>query len=342
MGELVPRTLAEVAREHLVPPANFAPAAVAGILALIWASLAEETWRGYQSSWRIYQRWCAAMELPPQPFNEWVLALYLAAHAVTHRPQTLERHLAALQQVHELGGGSGSIVTMVVRRTLRGIKRTYGTRPERKKAIQLDLLRDLITQVRTQDNPIAVVRDSALFTSMWAGALRASDARQLDVEGIRAVPNGLEVFLWRSKTDPFATGRWVPIGAGEDPLTDPVRHLRALLALLPPAQAAAPSREEERIPLFRGLRSNGTLRATRISARGIDAIFRRHIARLVDDPRAYATHGFRKGFVTAAKLANVADALIQLVTGHASSESLDDYVQPPSTLVLAINRRLGL
>lgn len=323
--------------EQLVPafpdvPAQLPAELITWLTQLWWNSLAQNTWKGYRSSWRVYQRWCASFDLPALPLDPWTIALFLSAHAATHKPGTLQRWLAALEQVQTLTRGEGEIVTETVRRVLRGAKRLYGKPPIRKAALMHAMLRQILEITDAQRSRYGAARDAALFCLMFYGALRRSDARNRNVGDVQFAGDGLLLEVESSKTDPLHHGRRIPISATPDPLTDPVRRIRELLEILPADG-----------PLFRGLLRGGRgFRSGRLSLSGIDNLFKKYIAQVSSHPRDYGPHSARAGFVTEAKLAGLEDAVIMLVTLHASPESLYDYVRVESALKLGISARIGL
>src|ERR1700730_16549221 len=73
------------------------------------------------------------------------------------------------------------------------------------------------------------VRDRALLLVGFAGAFGRSELVSLDVADVTFGGEGLIVQLRRSKTDQEAEGRKVGLPFGSNPLTCPVRSLRAWL-----------------------------------------------------------------------------------------------------------------
>jgi integrase len=73
------------------------------------------------------------------------------------------------------------------------------------------------------------VRDRALLLVGFAGAFRRSELVSLDVADIAFNADGLVVQVRRSKTDQEGEGRKVGLPFGSNPLTCPVRSLRAWL-----------------------------------------------------------------------------------------------------------------
>jgi integrase len=329
--------LALIARTELAPmlralPGDVPPELVEAVLSLMGESLAENTRKGYQSSWKVFERFCAAHRFPTDPINPWYVALFIAAESETHKPQSIARHLAALQHVNYLQGSHESLMTRGVIRTLDGAVRRYGVPPKRKKAVQLDLLQELLRLADAQPNKRVGTRDAGLWTCMWPGAMRRSDAWRLDVGDVSFRDEGVVFFLKRSKTDPYGHGQRIALGRTDHPLTCPDRRMRDLIGIMP-----------EKGPLFRGFTRTLDFRADRMSLPGISMVFKRYIKALVENPGDYGTHSMRRGMVTHAKIVErLSDVLVQVITLHSSSESVSDYVEFEYTQGFGVARQLGL
>jgi site-specific recombinase XerC len=72
-------------------------------------------------------------------------------------------------------------------------------------------------------------RDRALLLVGFAGAFRGSELVSLDVTDVTLGADGLMVELRRSKTDQEGESRKLGVPFGSNPLTCPVRALRAWL-----------------------------------------------------------------------------------------------------------------
>jgi hypothetical protein len=91
------------------------------VLALVEASIADNTRRAYRSDFDHFAAWGGT--LPAEPA---VVASYLAEHSENLSVATLVRRIATLSKAHEARGQSNPCRSEIVRATLRGIKRTRG------------------------------------------------------------------------------------------------------------------------------------------------------------------------------------------------------------------------
>src|SRR6266849_4118980 len=116
-------------------------------------------------------------------------------------------------------------------------------------------------------SPTAVigVRDRALLLVGFAGAFRRSELASLDVADVTFGGDGLIVQLRRSKTDQEGKGRKVGLPFGSNPLTCPVRSLRAWLDVASIASGA----------IFRAVDRHGNIAVTRLTDQSVALIVKR-------------------------------------------------------------------
>ena len=90
---------------------------------------AGSTRRGYASDWRSFEVWCDARGLASLPATPQAVALYIADLAVTHKPATVGRHMAAIAAAHKAQNYESpcSMRNGCVSAVWHGIKRTMGT-----------------------------------------------------------------------------------------------------------------------------------------------------------------------------------------------------------------------
>jgi site-specific recombinase XerD len=60
--------------------------------------------RGYTSDLRSFDAWCQARGLVSLPATPQVVAAYISDLAVSHKPATVGRHLAAIASRHKTNG----------------------------------------------------------------------------------------------------------------------------------------------------------------------------------------------------------------------------------------------
>src|ERR1700682_1115276 len=109
------------------------------------------------------------------------------------------------------------------------------------------------------------VRDRALLLVGFAGAFRRSEVVSLDVADVTFGGDGLVVQLRRSKTDQEGEGRKVGLPFGSNPLTCPVRSLRAWLT------AAAITGG----PIFRPVDRHANIAVTRLTDQSVALVVKR-------------------------------------------------------------------
>jgi site-specific recombinase XerD len=293
------------------------------------SSSAEGTRRAYHSDCRHFREWCCAhgvMALPALPAT---VALYLTELARTYKVATIARRIAAIGQEHRKGGLPSPFTHPRVVEVWEGIRRTLGTAQERKSAI---LTADLRRMLEPLTETTIDVRDRGLLLLGFAGAFRRSELVALDVGDVRAVTNGLEVTLRRSKTDQEGEGRLIGVPNGSNPVTCPARAMKAWLDRSGIVDG----------PLFRSVDRSGNVAPTRLTAAAVALIVKRHVQRIGLDPARFAGHSLRAGFATSAALAGVDALEISRQTGHKSLSMVQRYTRPATIWQMNAAQRVGL
>jgi len=163
------------------------------LLRLLDASTTHSTKRSYESDFRHFVAWGGLV--PAIPVD---VAKYLAAHAGGLSVATLARRLVAIGQAHGVRGLPDPTKTELVRRTMRGIRRTYGRPQRRATALTTE---DVLVITSRLGNALVDIRDRALLLMGFAGAFRRSELVAIDYEAVRPVVGGLEITIPRSKSD---------------------------------------------------------------------------------------------------------------------------------------------
>lgn len=319
------------------------PATLPGLLedevsrarAYMEASRSTATHRAYAADWRVFTAWCDIRGLAPLPASPATVAVFLTAmkdgDATIEPPRlpkkvsTLSRYLAAINDRHrecgylspgEQDGGHH------LRRTFAGIRNTHGVRPARKAAADGDILARMLAGIEGDD--VRAVRDRALLAIGMAAALRRSELVALTMTDIVVVPEGLRLFIARSKTDQAGRGVWIAIPEGRT-----IRPKALLLDWLRIARVADG-------PVFRKLaeiRSGRTWIEDRVqpramSAQGVALVIKARAKAIGLDPALFAGHSLRSGFLTEAARQPGANIFkMREVSRHKSIEILADYVR---------------
>jgi integrase len=188
---------------------------------------APNTLKAYRIDWTDFSEWCALHRLEFLPAAPQTVALYLSNLARTHRVSTLYRRLSGISQAHQAAGFATPTRDPQVRLVFQGIRRTLGAAPDQKNAAITAEVRAMVETL--SPTSLLGVRDRALLLVGFAGAFRRSELVSLDVADVSFNSDGLVVTLRRGKTDQEGVGRKVGLPFGSNPLTCPVRALRAWL-----------------------------------------------------------------------------------------------------------------
>jgi len=293
---------------------------------------AEATRRAYRSDWQDFSTWCRIAGFVALPAMPATVAAYLAALAVTHRPSTLQRRLAAIGQAHRLAGHEWIPSHPLIRTTLRGILRNHGQPKRRAAALTTAEIRRLVAVCSTD---LAGRRDRALFLVGFAGALRRSELVGIDREHITFTSDGMRLLIPRGKTDPEGRGAEIGIPRGRRKETCPVATLSEWL------QAS----ETEFGPIFRKVDKWGVVDTARLHPDAVRQILRRRAAEAgvtVSLSERLSPHGLRAGFVTEAYKAGARDEEIMAHTRHADLKTMRAYVRRAKLMTESPAKLLGL
>jgi integrase len=292
---------------------TLAPAEIAAALRFAGAAKAANTRRAYAADWADFCRWAATRGADPLPCPPGLLCGYLAALAdAGRRAATITRRAAAIAHQHRAAGCDPPTASPAVREVLRGIRHTLGTAPGGKAPATADLIARMLAAC-----PETLIgrRDRALLAFGFAGAFRRSELLALEVGDLTEVGDGLRVLIRRSKTDPEAHGQEIAIPRGSH-----LRPVEILQAWLAPAGISDG-------PLFRSVSKGGRIGTTPLGADGFVRALKRRAAAAGLDPREFAGHSLRAGFLTCAAEAG-ADALkMAEVSRHKSLDTLRRYVR---------------
>jgi site-specific recombinase XerD len=181
-------------------------------------------------------------------------------------------------------------------------------------------------------NDLRGLRDRALLLVGYAGGFRRSELAELRVEDLSETPEGVIATLRRSKTDPAGQGRPVALPYGSDPLTCPVRALRAWLE-----RASITTG-----PLFRAIDQFGLVAEQGLSAASVALIVKRAAERAELDASDYAGHSLRAGLATQAAMNGASELSIMKQTGHRSLTTVRKYIRDGSLFRDNAATKLGL
>ena len=277
------------------------------------AARAENTVRAYRAAWEDFCAYCAQTGARSRPADPATVADYLTTLAEGGlKVSTLAVRLSAISQAHRLGGHPDPTRHEAVKMLMSGIRRKLGSAPAQKAPVLRD---DIRRMVAVQPDMLAGLRNRALLLVGFAGAFRRSELTGLDVSDLRFTDEGVVITLRRSKTD--QEGRGI------------VKHIPTLKSrALCPVTALRRWLEEADIhqgPIFRAVDRWGHVRKRRLTAQVVAAVVKQAAVAAGLDPRQYAGHSLRAGFVTQASLDDEDVLSIQEVTGHTDMNTIVKY-----------------
>lgn len=295
-------------------PTRFEPTstAVDGFTAVAQAASTRKAYAGDLVHFRLH-----GGKVPATPQ---MVANYAAKFAGVLAIATIQRRLIAIHQAHTELGLKSPVMDRLVKRTMQGIRRTFGVAQRRVKAlVKTDLLEILVMVSRQK--PLNAARDRALLLIGFAGALRRSELVAIQCNDITRFDSGMEILLRRSKTDQEGVGRTVWIPHAKDAERCPVAALDQWLGLS----------GIDRGPLFRRVSRHGNLVGTKgLSSQSVALVVKRSVKRVhgAVATKAVSGHSLRAGYCTEAALVGMAPWQIREQTGHKSDVTLAKYIRP--------------
>jgi site-specific recombinase XerD len=272
---------------------------------------AAATRRAYRSDWLQFQAWCEGATTQSLPASPATAAAYLAHLADSGlKASTIGRRLAAIAYAHKLKGLDAPTSSEAVHAVLRGIRRRIGVAPVRKAPATAKAISAMLEHI---PDTLIGRRDRAILLIGFAAALRRSELAALQVSDLERHADGLLVHIRKSKTDQEGEGAQIPIPRGGR-----LRPVDALDAWLQVAQITDG-------PVFVSIGKGGRVSKKRLSDNAIGEIVKRYASAAGYDPKDYAGHSLRAGFVTSA-LEHGADMFrVMDVTRHRRVETLKGY-----------------
>jgi integrase len=277
-------------------------------------ALSTATQRAYQADWRAFLEWCGLRGVGFLPAHAAIVAAYLRQlEGKGRKASTIARVLASISEGHKAAGHDSPRSSMVVRKTLRAIRRRLGVAPTQKAPLLAEQLRSMVLGLASD---LHGLRDRALLLVGFAGAFRRSELVALNVEDVEFGEEGLRITLRRSKTDQEGEGRQVGVPYGSTAKTCPVRALKAWL------EAA----KIDNGPVFRGV-VRGAVGERRASDKAVARAVKRAARQAGLDPSCFAGHSLRAGLATTAARAGKSERAIMKQTGHRSVAMVRRYIR---------------
>lgn len=288
-----------------------------------------------------FQAWCVEMGgLPSLPSTPETVILYFTALADglvrvdwvdgdgkkrTHQRMAkisyIRRVLVCIVHAHREAGHEWPQAHPLVVKVLSGIARRRGEEVNRVTPLEIgDLKKCLVNH--HHHPPEIVIRDKALLSVGFFGALRRSELVALEIRDVRFVEKGLRITIRKSKEDQTRKGEEIVIPHQDDKDVCPVVLLKAWLDIL---------REDAYItsgPIFRRVNASAFVGNNALNSKSVALIIKGIVEKAGYDPERFSGHSLRSGFATSAAAAGKSLHNIMRQTRHRSEKNAMTYIRP--------------
>ena len=302
--EEIAKTLLEKLRgRRYVMPKRRAPTLV----------VSDSTRLGYERQFSHFRTWAAGRGLPSLPSTPEVVATYLAALSEgtvevswlsrwgdvkksrkALKYGTIEHIHAAISHMHRSAGHEWPEAPAITE-ALKGIVLRKGKTPTRAKPLEITDLKKILAAMRERRfEDLTVIRDKAMISLCFFGALRSFELVSLDVSDLSFIDLGLVVTVRKLKKDEVMATERIPIQIQPDASICPVRSLQRYLQLS----------ELKSGPLFRRIDSRSdAVGAKALGNNSFTVIVKAAAEKAGLDPEQFSGHSLRVGFMTSAAAA---------------------------------------
>jgi len=268
-------------------------------------SKAQNTLRAYQADFKDFKLFCIKNGLVALPTEPKILSIYLTHLSSFCKFSTLKRRLASIKVIHKIKGHYLDTKHPIITENLLGIKRVYGVKQKSKKPLLINDLKLIINQINEEKNEIKKLKNKSLILIGFAGGFRRSELVSIEYDDVDFVPEGVKIFIKRSKTDQTGEGMTKAIPYFENPSYCPVIALKQWIE-------------------FTGIKSG---KIFNISDKSVALIIKKYALLAGLDYTKYAGHSLRSGFATSTAEIGADERSIMAMTGHKTTQMVRRYIQ---------------
>ena len=268
-------------------------------------SKSKNTIKAYNSDFNDFKSFCAIHAQQSMPTNPKTLSLYITHLAKKSKFSTLKRRIASISVVHKLSGHYLDVKHPLISENLLGIKRQIGTFQKSKKPILISHLKQLIEVISKETQPNIKLKNKALILIGFAGGFRRSELVSIQYEDVEFVPEGVKIFVSRSKTDQSGEGMTKAIPYFENTSYCPVISLKNWI-------------NHNQI-------KDGAI--FKMSDKNVSLVIKKYAKLAGLDPSKYSGHSLRSGFATTTAEFGAEERNIMAMTGHKSTQMVRRYIQ---------------
>ena len=269
------------------------------------SSKATNTLRAYKSDYKDFVLFCIKHGFKSMPTEAKIISLYLTHLSQTSKFSTLKRRLASISVIHRLSGHYIDTKHPMITENLMGIKRVKGSYQKAKKPLLLNDLKSIVNVINKDKNEKRRAKNRALILIGFAGGFRRSELVAILFEDIDFVPEGVKIFIRRSKTDQSGEGMTKGIPYFSNQNYCPVISLKNWL---------------EKSEIQSG-------RIFDISDKSVALTIKKYTAMAGLDSNKYSGHSLRSGFATSVAELGAEERSIMAMTGHKTTQMVRRYIQ---------------
>ena len=268
------------------------------------SSKALNTLRAYKADYKDFASFCIKNGFKPMPSEPKIITLYLTHLSKYCKFSTLKRRLASISVIHKLSGHYIDAKHPAITENLMGIKRILGSYQKAKKPILINDLKLIINVIDKDKNEKNKLRNKALILLGFSGGFRRSELVSIDYEDLDFVPEGVKIFVKRSKTDQSGEGMTKGIPYFSNSLYCPVIALKNWI---------------NKSEIKSGKIFN-------ISDKSVALTIKKYTFLAGLDPKKYSGHSLRSGFATSTAELGAEERSIMAMTGHKTTQMVRRYI----------------
>ena len=269
------------------------------------SSKASNTLRAYKSDYKDFASFCLKNGFKPMPSEPKIISLYLTYLSKSCKFSTLKRRLASISVIHRLSGHYIDTKHPMITENLMGIKRVKGSHQKAKKPILINELKLIVNAIDKDGNEKNRFKNRALILVGFAGGFRRSELVAIVNEDVDFVPEGVKIFVKRSKTDQSGEGMTKGIPYFLNANYCPVISLKNWI---------------EKSEIKSG-------KIFDMSDKSVALTIKKYTALVGLDSNKYSGHSLRSGFATSTAELGAEERSIMAMTGHKTTQMVRRYIQ---------------
>jgi len=269
------------------------------------SSKASNTLRAYKSDYKDFTSFCLKNGFKPMPSEPKIISLYLTYLSKSCKFSTLKRRLASISVIHRLSGHYIDTKHPMITENLMGIKRVKGSHQKAKKPILINELKLIVNAIDKDKNEKNRFKNKALILVGFAGGFRRSELVAIVNEDVDFVPEGVKIFVKRSKTDQSGEGMTKGIPYFLNANYCPVISLKNWI---------------EKSEIKSG-------KIFDMSDKSVALTIKKYTALVGLDSNKYSGHSLRSGFATSTAALGAEERSIMAMTGHKTTQMVRRYIQ---------------